>query len=87
MLDKPSLTIDHRPDNDLVLVDKLVSHRCAEIRGLDDNATLYENGTRVLVSVLVQPGDVVRLGRSRLTEDDAWQVLLLFDSYSYYIEG
>ena len=74
-LNKPRLTIGRSPANDLVLEDRLVSRRHAQIRRKDGIAILddlgsrngtYINGKRITNAFPIRPGDVIRVGRTEL---------------------
>ena len=75
VLDRPVLTIGRSSSCDLVLVDRGISRRHAELRRQAGGAVLtdlgsangtYVNGRRLLGSCAVQPGDIIHLGNTDL---------------------
>lgn len=73
-LDRPTLTIGRHPENDLVLGDRAVSRRHAQLRWRFGRFVLTDLGSRGGVFVnnlridecVLRPGDVIRLGETTL---------------------
>lgn len=79
-LEEPVTTFGRSSGSDLVVRDRRVSKRHAQIRRQDGSATLYDlhstngtfvNGERITDPRILQPGDVIRMGETELVFDGA----------------